>query len=98
MSNHRTWHATSYELLKVLTSAPTSDFRMCELAIAWRNRLGHSRTAERNISPSLKRNLLNFADQLRDKHRGLEIARCISDFNEGRVPTFKMVASLIQAS
>lgn len=86
------------ELLKVLTVEPTSDFRMCELAITWRNRLVHSEAAERKTSPSLKRNLLNLDSQIRAKHRGLDVSECISAYDEGRAPSFKTVASFVQAA
>jgi hypothetical protein len=86
------------ELLKVLCVQRNSDYHMCELAITWRNRLVHSDEADRKISPALKRNLIDLDEQIRAKHRGLDVADCISAYEQGRAPTLKAVTSFVQAA
>ncbi len=86
------------ELRKMLSVDATSDFRLCELAITWRNRLVHSEDTDRRVSSSLKTNLLAHDSKIRARHRGLDVADCISAYNQGRAPTLKAVTSFVQAA
>jgi hypothetical protein len=86
------------ELLNVLGVPRTSDYRMCELAITWRNRSVHSGPVERKINSSLKRNLLAVEARIADQHRGLAISDCISAYERGDAPPLKAVASFVQAA
>jgi hypothetical protein len=85
-------------LLSALGVKPTSDFRMCELAITWRNRLVHNQESDRKLNSALKRNLIAFDEEIRAKHRGLNVSECIAAYDQGGAPTLKAVASFVQAA
>lgn len=86
------------ELVQTLTLVPTSDFRMCELAITWRNRLVHTDASARTINSALKRSLLAFQEEIRTTHRGLRVSDCIALFEQSGAPPLKAVASFVQAA
>ncbi len=70
---------------------------MVLLAFAWRNRVVHS-DAETKVDPHVKARLLEQADEIAQRYRGLDIRRAIAACENSAAPSFKEVAGIIRAS
>lgn len=87
-----------HEFAKVLGMKQTESELIIRAAYSWRNQVVHSTNASGRLSAELRARLVERADQIRAKYRGLEIEQYISNVEGTSVPTFKETASTIAAA
>lgn len=86
------------EFAKVLgLVSDNRDLLLLQFAIRWRNRIVHS-DADNRVGSQLKASLLANAEKIAIAHRGLDVGRAITSFEQDNAPTFKEVASFIAAA
>lgn len=74
----------------------SSDLRLAQLAIHWRNRVAHSE-ATGNLDSAVRGGLKSSAALIADEHAGLDVEELIAHEARGIAPTFKEIASLMSA-
>lgn len=75
---------------------PWPELRLAQLAIHWRNRVAHSE-ATGNVDGAVRGELRSDARTIAEEHAGLDVEELIAHEARGLSPTFKEIASLMNA-
>lgn len=74
----------------------TTELRMTQLAIHWRNRVAHSDAAGQ-VAGEVRGGLRAAAEEIADDYHGLDVEALIAHEATGNAPTFKEISSLMNA-
>ncbi|MBF4563968.1 hypothetical protein [Plantibacter sp. VKM Ac-2876] len=84
-------------LNEVLGEPDSAELALVRAAMDWRNRIAHFATTG-NLDGEVKGQLRKFADEISGAYRHLEVDRLIQSISNGAAPSFKEVASIIEAT